>query len=140
MGCVRDDAGAVTDVVSIGPNPIPIPRTKETLRNLALGRYKARSHWPLSGELQTWEWVISRDQYVQAKTMIDTVNAHPGTMHYSRNHTCPGDPVRAIGLPIPKGMSPVKIKAKLQNPFGLQQQLGPPVVRPASDFTGAPGL
>jgi len=127
-----DDAGVVTNILSVGPaSPIGALNKRDFLD----GNLDAVSNWPLSGEITAYQWKIDPAQYRQCTSYFSKMKAKPGK--YSPDNQCTSAAVmlaRQCGVRVPSGASPVQVKPvppffggyknSVPNPYGLDSQLG----------------
>jgi RHS repeat-associated protein len=145
---IKDDAGNITNLISVGPSDPIGALNKNSYLNGTLGSV---SNWPLSGQVSAYEWDIKGDQLKQCKAAFDDKKKKPG--NYSPTNQCTSAAISVgnqCGINVPNGVSPVAVPPikpifdgysnNLPNPYGLQQQLNQtmkPTVAPSSTFSGA---
>jgi hypothetical protein len=141
---VRNASGKVTNVISTGPvDHLDFSKFSVRLK-FAAGMIDGANNYPLKGgPMLTYEYPITRRGYEQAVALMQEEKLHPDS--YSPLNICPTLPIKVgqeIGLPIPSGISPVKLGflwVPFRNPYGLANQLNRamnPKLLPKSEFEG----
>ncbi len=142
---LANDKGEITNVLSVGPSSPVGALNKNSFLNGTLG---AVSSWPIAGQVSTYQWDITPQQYAQCQGTFSQVKKNPG--NYSPTNQCTSAATSAAkqcGVTVPSGISPVRVPPiplifngysnNLPNPYGLQQQLNKtmtPTIVPASRF------
>lgn len=140
---LMNNNGQVTNLLSVGPASRIGARNKNSFLNGTLG---AVSNWGISGQISTYQWNMTPQQYAQCMHAFNQMKQNPG--NYSPSNQCTSAAVslaKKCGINVPSGVSPVNVPAifpifngysnNLPNPYGLQQQLNStmtPSVVPAS--------
>jgi RHS repeat-associated protein len=136
---LKDADNNIVAVYSLGPKS-PIT-TMADRAAFAGGFYDARSDWVIQGQIKTWEWKLTPDQFEKCKAAFKKAKATPGK--YTAEHSCTSAAValaKACGVNVPNGVSPVAvtmgIEKMLSNPYGLSEQLKkyPPAMQPSGAF------
>lgn len=134
----KDATGRVSSIISFGPGtPIGFSNKRQFLK----GNLPGNTSWPLHGDVHTFEWYITPEQYMHGEQWrYDYFNNPP---NYSPDSQCTSVAVEAgnaYGVPLPDGVSPVSsygIKKDYPNPYGLYEQLKKkktPNIIPATSF------
>ena len=144
---IKDENGKIVGMISFGPGQPIDPGPGGNKDVFKSGNLPGNAHWPLSGNVNTWETSITAAQMKTGLAAMADFKAN--TPNYTPGFQCTSAALSVaskMGLSLPSGVSQVIARAwgvtvfnqNVANPYGLGRDMtsryGSPMVVPSSSF------